>query len=307
MSGDPSVLLQRLASAVEGRYRIEKEAGRGSMARIYQAVAVDSGRPVAVKLLPPEVATVANAERFHREIALTKTLDHPNILPLIDSGGADGLYWYVMPFVIGETIREALTARGLMPIPQVLDIVAQVGGALSYAHSRGVVHRDLKPENIMISDGRALVVDFGLARVLDTQSNLTGTGMPLGTPAYMSPEQIAGAGAVDVRADVYSLGCVVYEMLTGRPPFIGRSVVQLLQGHLNQRPDPPSRHRRGIGPVIDGAIVKALAKTPDLRQGSVDRFVSEISASTEAGQPSPEPPSPAPRAGGVWGRLFGGR
>ena len=246
-------MMARLAAAVEGRYRIEKEAGRGAMARVYQAVELRSGRHVAVKLLSPELATGTNAERFLREIALTKTLDHPNILPLIDSGADDGLYWYVMPFVSGETIREVLVARGLMAIPDALQIVAQVGGALTYAHAKGIVHRDLKPENIMISDGRALIVDFGLARALDVQSNLTGTGMPLGTPAYMSPEQITGAADADARADLYSFACVVYELLTGRPPFVGTTVVQLLQGHLGMVPDLPSRHRQQLGGAIDAA------------------------------------------------------
>jgi serine/threonine protein kinase len=303
--GSASAILARLAAALEGRYRIEKEAGRGSMARVYQATAVDSGRPVAIKLLPPETATPANAERFLREIALTRTLDHPNILPLIDSGLTDGLSWYVMPFVAGETVRSAITVRGLMPIPEALGIVTQAGAALSYAHARGIIHRDLKPENIMIAEGRVLVVDFGLARVLDLQSNLTGTGMPLGTPAYMSPEQITGAADVDARADLYGLACVTYEMLTGRPPFVGGSVVQLLQGHLSLPPDPPSRHRKSIGPAIDAALLKALGKTASARQATVDQFVADLVA--ESPPPGADPTPPAPRPSGLFGRLFGNR
>ena len=302
-------MMTRLATAVEGRYRIEKEAGRGAMARVYQAVELQSGRPVAIKLLPPEMATATNAERFLREIALTKTLEHPNILPLIDSGAADGLYWYVMPFVSGETIREVLVARGLMAIPDALQIVAQVGGALTYAHAKGIVHRDLKPENIMIADGRAMIVDFGLARALDVQSNLTGTGMPLGTPAYMSPEQITGAADADARADLYSFACVVYELLTGRPPFVGTTVLQLLQGHLSMVPDPPSRHRQQLGGAIDAALRKALEKRPEARQASVDQFLAEIAGGGSGAEGNAAtPPAAAARQGaGLLGRLFGKR
>ncbi len=305
---DPAVLLARLATAIEGRYRIEKEAGRGAMARVYQAVEVATGRSVAIKLLPPETATATNAERFLREITVTKTLEHPNILALLDSGVDDGLYWYVMPFVSGETIREALATRGLMAIPDALRIVAQVGSGLSYAHSKGIIHRDLKPENVMISEGQALVVDFGLARALDVQSNLTGTGMPLGTPAYMSPEQITGAAEADARADLYSFACVGYEMLAGRPPFVGTTVLQLLQGHLSLPPDPPSRHRRELGPAIDAALLKALAKAPAARQASVEQFLTEITSGQEHWPESPAPTAPPdPPKAGLFGRLFGKR
>ncbi len=296
-------MLSRLAAAVAGRYQIEKEAGRGSMARVYQAIEIATERPVAIKLLPPEAATTTNAERFLREISLTRTLDHPNILPLIDSGTADGLYWYVMPFLAGETIREAMTARGLMALPEALRIAAQVGAALSYAHDKGVIHRDLKPENIMIGDGRALVLDFGLARALDVQSNLTGTGMPLGTPAYMSPEQILGAADAGAPADLYSMACVVYEMVAGRPPFVGATVVHLLQGHLTVPPDPPSRHRRDVPAAVDSALLKALAKAPADRQRSVAQFVADL---TGGGSPPGPPPDPRPTQG-LLARFFGKR
>ncbi|MDX2061126.1 MAG: serine/threonine-protein kinase [Gemmatimonadales bacterium] len=303
-SANPEVMLARLARAVESRYLIEKEAGRGSMARVYQAVELATNRPVAIKLLPPEAATTTNAERFLREISLTRTLDHPNILPLIDSGTDDGLYWYVMPFLAGETIREALAARGLMAVPDVLRLAAQVGAALSYAHAKGIIHRDLKPENIMIGDGRALVLDFGLARALDVQSNLTGTGMPLGTPAYMSPEQIVGAADAGAPADLYSMACVVYEMMAGRPPFVGSTVVHLLQGHLTLPPDPPSRHRRDVPPTVDAALLKALAKSPTDRQPSVDQFVAELTGAAAAAPALTPDPRPNP---GLLARLFGKR
>lgn len=296
----PGVLLERLARAVAARYRIEKEVGRGSMARVYQAREVGTDRVVAVKLLPPEMATEANAERFHREIRFAGTLDHPNILRLIDSGSGDGLHWYVMPLVQGDTIRDLVKLRGLLPIPETVEIVTQVGSALSYAHGKGIVHRDLKPENIMVAEGRAMVVDFGLGRAVDGQSNLTGMGMPLGTPAYMSPEQILGAATVDGRADIYSLGCVVYEMVTGRPPFVGSTVIQLLQGHLTGTPDPPSWHRQDLPQAIDAALLKALAKEPAARYASPDLFVAELAG---PGGPGPTPSRPS----GLLRRLFGGR
>lgn len=297
-------MMARLAMATAGRYQIEKEAGRGAMARVYQAVQVGSNQRVAIKLLPAEAATATNAERFLREIAVTKSLEHPGILSLIDSGASDGLYWYVMPFVAGETVREILVARGLMSIADAHRITAQVGRALAYAHDNGIVHRDLKPENIMVSDGQALVVDFGLARALDVQSNLTGAGMPLGTPAYMSPEQISGASDADARADLYSFACVVYEMLTGRPPFVGTTVLHLLQGHLSLVPDPPSRHRREIDPATDAAVIKALGKSPGNRQSSVAQFMAELGdGGSKAQSLTPAPREPT----GFLGRLFGRR
>ncbi len=303
--GDPAEMMARLAAATAGRYRIEKEAGRGAMARVYQAVQVGSDLRVAIKLLPPEAATATNAERFLREIAVTKSLEHPGILSLIDSGASDGLYWYVMPFVAGETVREILVARGLMSIADALRISVQVASALTYAHDRGIIHRDLKPENIMVADGQALIVDFGLARAVDVQSNLTGAGMPLGTPAYMSPEQISGASEADARADLYSFACVVYEMLTGRPPFIGTTVLHLLQGHLNLVPDPPSRHRREIDPATDAAVTKALAKSPEHRPASVAQFIAELTGGRPHQAPSLESTPREPP--GFLGRLFGKR
>lgn len=301
MSGpSAAVLQQRLSAALATRYRIEAEAGRGAMARIYRAVALDSGRPVAVKLLPPETATASNAERFLREISLTRTLDHPNILPLIDSGATDGLLWYVMPFVEGETLRETSGNRGLLAVADAVAIVRQVADGLDYAHARGVVHRDLKPENVMVTGSKALILDFGLARALDLDSKLTGTGMPLGTPAYMSPEQITGAAGVDARADIYGLACVAYEMLTGRPPFVGTSVVHLLQGHLTVSPEPPSRFRSELSPPVDAAFATALAKSPADRHPTAGAFAQALGDPAEVVAPVSGPASQP----GLLARLF---
>ena len=312
MNPDPAArLLALLTEQLADRYRIERELGRGSMSRVYLAHDLRHDRPVAVKLLPPELAIGTNPDRFLREVAFARDLVHPGIVPLIDSGSENGLCWYVMPVVAGETVRDRLRREGLPSIEDALRITIQAGEALAYAHGKGIVHRDLKPENIMIADGRAMVVDFGLARAIGSESNLTGTGMPLGTPTYMSPEQITGAAEAGVPADVYSFGCVVYEMLTGRPPFLGRNVVDLLKAHLSQQPEPPSRHRREIGPAIDAALLTALAKEPAGRQPGIERFLADLRAATPAPAPAPPPPAPppqpAPESPGFLGRLFGRR
>ncbi len=306
--GIPAKLQAQLTEALKDSYRIEKELGRGSMARVYLAHDLRTNRPVAVKLLPPELATATNAERFLREVAFAKDLNHPGILPLIDSGSGDGLCWYVMPVVDGITFRDRLKTQGIPAISETLRLAAQVGSALAYAHEKGIVHRDLKPENIMIANSQALLVDFGLARAVGAESNLTGLGMPLGTPTYMSPEQITGAADVDLRADIYSFACVIYEMFTGRPPFLGTTVVQLLQAHMAVTPEPPSRHRAGLGPAIDAAILKALAKDPDQRQGTVDRFIKDLGTAPEpASGPAPVAPAADSGSKGFLGRLFGKR
>jgi serine/threonine-protein kinase len=309
--------LEKLRRLLEGSYRIERELARGSMARVYLADDIRRGGRVAVKLLPPDLASESNAERFLREIRITAGLRHPNILPLIDSGVADGLYWYVMPLVEGESLRERMATRGLLPIPDAVDFGIQIGRALGYAHAAGVVHRDLKPENVMLAGTVALVMDFGLARALGSDTKLTGTGMPLGTPAYMSPEQITGAAEADPRADLYCLGCVLHEMLTGQPPFVGPSVVHLLRAHMTEPPPPPSRRRASVPPGVDRVVVKALAKDPNARHQSADELVAELAACVagsgdrRAGASTPSPPRPstppAGQPGGLLSRLFGRR
>jgi serine/threonine-protein kinase len=306
---DPVRLQEQLQKELAGRYWIERELGRGSMARVYLAKDLANSRLVAVKLLPPELASGANAERFLREIKITTALEHPNILPLLDSGissSSSELYWYVMPFVEGQTLRERLDA-GQLPIEEAFAVARQVGTALGYAHPRGVVHRDLKPENIMCTQGQYLVTDFGLARALDVDSRITGTGMPLGTPAYMSPEQILGAESVDARADLYSLGCVLYEAFTGRLPFAGRSVVHILQAHLKMVPLPPSQVRPGIPAAVDRALLKVLSKEPSGRQQTAEELIRDLSGEgpgTGAGAPPANPTRPT---GGLLARLLGRR
>src|SRR4026207_2508579 len=212
----------RLAAALADRYRIEREVGAGGMATVYLAQDLKHERNVAIKVLKPELAAVIGAERFLREIKTIATLQHPHILGLIDSGEANGTAYYVMPFVEGESLRDRLTREKQLPIGDAVRLATEVAGALDYAHRHGIIHRDIKPENILLHDGPALVADFGIALAATSAGHrMTETGMSLGTPTTMSPEQAMGERILDARSDVYALGCVLYEMLTGEPPFTG--------------------------------------------------------------------------------------
>src|ERR1700704_4175944 len=211
-----------LTAALADRYRIERELGQGGMATVYLAHDLRHERKVAIKVLRPELAAVIGAERFVREIRTIAALQHPHILGLIDSGEVNGTAYYVMPFVEGESLRDRLNREKQLPIPDAVRIATEVAGALDYAHRHGVIHRDIKPENILLHDGSALVADFGIALAASTAGRrMTETGMSLGTPHYMSPEQAMGEREITARSDVYALGCVTYEMLCGEPPFNG--------------------------------------------------------------------------------------
>ena len=225
-------LLEQLAAALGDRYRVERKLGQGGMAVVFLAEDLKHRRPVAIKLLKPELSAILGSERFLREIEIAAALQHPHILPLYDSGQAGGLLYYVMPFAEGESLRQRLAREQQLPLDAALRIAREVGSALQYAHERGVVHRDVKPENIMLSGGQAVVADFGIARALHAASDqqLTLTGMVVGTPQYMSPEQ-AGGAAVDGRSDQYSLACTLYEMLIGQPPFTGPSSQAVIARH----------------------------------------------------------------------------
>ncbi|MEE8362404.1 MAG: serine/threonine-protein kinase, partial [Gemmatimonadales bacterium] len=216
-------IADRIRSALEGRYTIKTELGRGGMATVYLAEDVKHHREVAVKVLHPELGEILGKERFLREIEIAAGLSHPHILPLYDSGEADGFLFFVMPLADDESLRERLDREKQLPIDDALRIAREVADALSYAHSHGVVHRDIKPENILLSSGHAVVADFGIARAVSAAGGdrLTETGIALGTPSYMSPEQAAGEQDLDGRSDLYALGCVLYEMLGGQAPFTG--------------------------------------------------------------------------------------
>ncbi len=272
----------RLSAALADRYVIEREIGAGGMATVYLAEDVKHRRKVAIKVLHPELSALLGPERFLKEIELTANLQHPHILPLFDSGSADGHLYYVMPFVEGETLRRKLEREQQLPIAEAVRIAGEVADALEYAHKRGVVHRDVKPENILLHDGRPLVADFGIALAVQQAggARMTQTGMSLGTPQYMAPEQAMGDKSVDHRADIYALGAVTYEMLAGEPPFIGPNSQAVVAKVLTTDPVSLAVKRRSVPPHVEDAVLTALEKMP------ADRFASAAEFSLALGGPS---------------------
>jgi hypothetical protein len=263
------------ADAIRDRYVVEREIGAGGMATVHLARDVRHNRSVAIKVLKPELAASLGAERFLKEIEIAARLTHPHVIPLHDSGQAAGFLYYVMPFIDGESLRTRLRRETLLDTAAALSIVEDVGDALSYAHRQGILHRDIKPENILFSEGHPMVADFGIARAVSTAggANITQTGLAIGTPGYMSPEQAAGDRDLDARTDVYSLGCVLYEMLVGEPPGMWQSDESLKLGKFT---DVPERHRariRELGGSIERALVRALTIRTRDRYESVDAFL----------------------------------
>jgi serine/threonine-protein kinase len=260
----------RLNAALEGRYAVDRRLGEGGMATVYLAHDLRHDRPVAIKVLKPELAAVLGAERFLSEIKTTANLQHPHILPLHDSGEADGFLFYVMPYVEGESLREKLDRETQLPIDEAVAVTRKVASALQAAHDQGVVHRDIKPANILMASGEPLVADFGIALAVQQAGGgrLTETGLSLGTPHYMSPEQATAERAPDARSDVYSLGCVLYEMLTGEPPFTGPTAQAIVARLLSADPAPVTEIRKTVPPHVAGAALTALQKLP------ADRFAS---------------------------------
>jgi serine/threonine protein kinase/tetratricopeptide (TPR) repeat protein len=280
MSSDANGMMElrdRLRSALADRYGVDREVGRGGMATVYLAQDLKHGRQVALKVLHPELAVTLGSERFLREIRIAARLQHPHILPLYDSGQADELLYYVMPFVEGESLRDRLNRDGQLPVEEAVRIARDMAAALDYAHRHGVVHRDIKPENVMLHEGEATVTDFGIAKAVSAAGgeNLTATGMAVGTPAYMSPEQATGEEP-DGRTDIYSLGCVLYEMLTGEAPFSAPTVQALIMKRLTD-PVPSARTTRPvITAELDLVVRKALAKEPDERFSSGAQLVQAL-------------------------------
>ena len=261
--------LERLKTSLADRYRIERELGAGGMATVYLAEDLKHHRRVAVKVLHPDLSAILGPDRFHKEIELTAALQHPHILPLFDSGAADGLLYYVMPYVEGETLRTRLTRDVQLSVPEAVRIASEVADALEYAHRHSVVHRDIKPENILLRDHHALVMDFGIAlAVAQAGDRLTQTGTSLGTPQYMAPEQASGDRHIDGRADVYALGVVTYEMLVGEPPFTGPTVQAIMAKVMTEEPRPIGVTRRTVPDQVEAAVLTALQKVP------ADRFAT---------------------------------
>jgi hypothetical protein len=273
--------LERLRHVLHDRYRIERELGAGGMATVYLAQDLKHHRLVALKVLHPELSASLGAERFLREIAVAAGLTHPHILPVHDSGAAEGILFYVMPYVDGPSLRQRLEREGELPVADAVRILREVADAMSLAHRRGIVHRDLKPENVLLSGEHAVVADFGIAKALHLSGEgdrLTGTGMAVGTPAYMAPEQAAADAMTDHRADIYALGVLGYELLTGAPPFFGGSPQQIVVAHLMRAPEPLASVRPGIPPRIAGAVMRCLEKRPADRWQSADEFRRELAA-----------------------------
>ncbi|MDF2771342.1 MAG: protein kinase, partial [Geminicoccaceae bacterium] len=253
-----------LVATLSDRYLVQREIGQGGMATVYVAHDRKHDRDVAIKVLHPDLAAALGSERFLGEIRTTARLQHPHILPLLDSGEGAGLLYYVMPFVAGESLRGRLEREKLLPIDDALRIAREVADALGYAHAHGIVHRDIKPENILLHGGHALVTDFGIALAVQNAGGqrLTQTGLSLGTPSYMSPEQAMGERSIDSRTDIYSLGCVLYEMLVGETPFTGNTVQAIVAKVLNDRPRPLALLRDTVPPYVEAAVHTALAKLP---------------------------------------------
>ena len=264
-----------LTDALRGRYAIERELGRGGMATVYLAEDLRHHRQVAIKVLRPELAATLGPERFLREIQIAARLRHPNIVPLYDSGDADGLLYYVMPYVEGESLRDRLRRERQLPVNEALGIAREVADALAHAHERELIHRDIKPENILLEGGHALVADFGIARVVGsaaTKDLTTATGLAIGTPAYMSPEQALGDTAVDARSDVYALGCVLYEMLAGEPPYTGPTPQAIMARRLSEPVRSLRTVRDTVPEQLEQAVMRALARVPADRFPSVTAF-----------------------------------
>jgi eukaryotic-like serine/threonine-protein kinase len=284
---------ERLSAVLAGRYRIERELGRGGMATVYLAQDLKHHRQVAIKVLKRELAVALGPERFLREIEIAARLTHPNILPLHDSGEADGLFYYVMPFVEGESLRDRLERQKQLPLHETVEITRAVADALSHAHGLGIVHRDIKPENILFEAGHAVVTDFGIARAITQAAgeHLTATGIAVGTPAYMSPEQAAGARDLDARSDIYALGCVLYEMLSGQPPFTGRSAQAVLARHSVDPVLPLRTVRDTVPGALETVVLRALAKVPADRFATAREFAEALEQSLRTPQVSGRFPS----------------
>jgi len=272
-------VLDRLRSALGERYVIERQVGEGGMATVYRAKDVKHERTVAVKVLRQELSVSLGADRFLREIRVAANLQHPNILGLYDSGESEGLLYYVMPFVEGESLRDRLNREQQLPLSDALQIVREAAEALQYAHERGIVHRDIKPENILLQGGHAVVADFGIARAVSqaSEDKLTQTGMAVGTPHYMSPEQSLGSEHVDARSDVYSLGCVLYETLIGQPPFTGPNAMAIMARHSMEVVPSLQVVRASVPDEVEDAVLQALEKTPADRFQTMKELAERLS------------------------------
>ncbi len=272
--------IERLRAALADRYAIEHELGAVGMATVYLAQDLKHDRKVAVKVLRPELAAALGPDRFPREIRILARLQHPHILPLLDSGEAGGFLFYTMPAIEGETLRQRVDREGALPVPETTRILREVADALASAHAAGVLHRDIKPGNVMISGRHALVMDFGVAKALKDAGGekMTTVGVAVGTPTYMSPEQATGAETLDARSDIYALGLLAYELLTGKPPFDGRSAQAILSAQVLEKPAPVTEKRPAISAGLGEFVMKCLEKAPENRWQTTDELVPLLEA-----------------------------
>lgn len=318
-SASEGSLRERLQRSLGDAYVITRELGGGGSARVFLATEVALERAVVLKVLPTELADGVDGTRFHREILIAARLQHPHLVPLLSArepvpgepngaaaATASTLRWYAMPFVEGETLREHLTRRGALPLPEALRLLRELASALAYAHAKGVVHRDIKPENILLSDGVAMISDFGVAKALEEASadavssgrRLTTVGMVLGTPAYMAPEQVSNARVVDHKADLYAFACVAYEMLTGAPPFVRASLRATMSAQVSATPTPLTQLRPEVPPPLADLLMRCLEKDPLQRPLSATAVVKVLDglAAPPAAPPLAAPEAPAPQA-----------
>jgi serine/threonine-protein kinase len=288
-----SNLPERLAAVLEDRYTLEREIGRGGMATVYLATDRKHERQVAIKVLHPDLVSHGyHPERFLREIRIIASLTHPQILPLHDSDECEGFLYYIMPFVAGGSLRHRLERDAPLPVDDTIVIARAVAAALDYAHRHDVLHRDIKPENILFNEGQPVIADFGVARAISICcDDLTAAGIAIGTPAYMSPEQATGDENLDARSDLYALACVVYEMLTGTPPFTGANARQTMARQALEPPPSVRAPRPDVPPGVEGAILRALAKDPEDRFPTTVEFAEALSAPTSGAEhlfPAPD-------------------
>jgi len=289
--------LERLQKALADRYRLDREVGQGGMATVYLAQDLKHHRKVALKVLRPELAAALGPERFLREIETVAQLQHPHILPLFDSGEADGFLYYVMPFVDGESLRERLKREGSIPIHEAVRILREVVDALAHAHQHGIVHRDIKPDNVMLSGRHAVVTDFGVAKAVSAAGTdkLTTVGVALGTPTYMAPEQAMGETNLDQRADIYSVGALAYELLTGVPPFERPTAQALLSAHVLEKPALPETKRAGIAPGLSDLVMRCLEKNKEDRYQTAEEMLPALEIlGTPSGGVTPTHTRPLP-------------
>jgi eukaryotic-like serine/threonine-protein kinase len=296
-------LASQLQEALGASYTIERELGGGGMSRVFLATEIALGRRVVIKVLPPELAAGLSVDRFRREIQLAASLQHPHIVPVLAAGSAGGLLYYTMPMVEGESLRARLTHQGELPVGPAIRILRDVADALACAHERGVIHRDIKPDNVLLSRHHGLVTDFGVANALSDAtgpSSITSTGLALGTPAYMAPEQATADPHVDHRADIYALGAVGYEILAGRPPFLGTSPQAVLAAHVTQAPDPLDKVRSSVPPALASLIMRCLEKRASDRWQSAEEILHQLEAmATPSGGTAPTTPARAVGRAGV--------